>query len=220
VIDFRTHAVTLVAVFVAMALGLLLGAARGGPVLARWQSAAIVRIERQFAEEQGALTSARASLAMLRADQASAEAFARAALPWIAAGRLRGRSVVLYADSDALSRQVAAALAMAGAAVRTGALDAPAAGPEAVVLAGQPGDAAAVAALLGRLRDAGIPAVGAESMSTAPAADATFTRLGLSFVDDVDEPAGQAALVLLLAGSRGHYGREPTAAGPLPAPGR
>jgi hypothetical protein len=216
VIDLRTHALALLAVFAALALGLLIGAARGGPVLHRWQSAAVVQIERRFAGQQAALASARASLARLQGEQAGGTAFARAALPWIAAGRLHGRRVVLYGDSGALGDQVAHVLDLAGATVRMLPFGAAAAGPAAVALAASPSDTGPLAALLGRLRAAGVAAVGAEAIVAAPSADAEFVRYRLSFVDDVDEPAGQAALVLLLAGAKGHYGQEPTAAGPLP----
>jgi Copper transport outer membrane protein, MctB len=68
------------------------------------------------------------------------------------------------------------------------------------------------------LADGGVPAVGVESSKSPWSAIAPFDRAGLSTVDSVDEPAGRAALVLLLAGGQsGNYGFGDTAtAGVLP----
>ena len=218
-IDLRAHALALAAVFAAFAIGLLVGAARGGPVLARWQAAAAVQIERQFATTQTELASERATLSLLRAEQSSEQAFAQAALPWLVAGRLKGVDVTLYTDAPSLGRQTADAMAMAGAGVKTRSLSGPvAAVGRAVVVVDRLGEVGQATALAAGLQAAGVAVAGAEPQSAAPAADAAFTRLGLSFVDDVDDPAGEAALVFLLAGARGHFGREPTAAGPLPPP--
>lgn len=63
----------------------------------------------------------------------------------------------------------------------------------------------------------GLPAVGVETTDTRPSTVEIFRKGGLSTVDDVNEPAGRLALVLLLAGaSGGHYGLKPSADDVLP----
>lgn len=62
------------------------------------------------------------------------------------------------------------------------------------------------------LARSGVPAVGAEAVERAASAVPAFARAGLSTVDSVDTPAGQLALVLLLAGATpGRYGVAETA---------
>jgi hypothetical protein len=57
------------------------------------------------------------------------------------------------------------------------------------------------------LAASGVPAVGADTLSTKPPAVRAFTAAGLSTVDDLDTNYGKLALVLLLAGAEpGHYG--------------
>jgi hypothetical protein len=69
------------------------------------------------------------------------------------------------------------------------------------------------------LSAAGSPAVGVEMTDTAPSAVGIYRRAGLSTVDDVDRPAGQLAVLLLLQGAPpGHYGLKQSAKnGFLPA---
>jgi copper transport outer membrane protein MctB len=68
------------------------------------------------------------------------------------------------------------------------------------------------------LSSPGLPAVGIETTDSAPSAVAVYRKTGLSSVDDVDEPAGQLALVLLLAGApSGQYGIKRSADDSLPA---
>jgi hypothetical protein len=67
------------------------------------------------------------------------------------------------------------------------------------------------------LSSPGLPAIGVESTDTKPSAVAIFGKAGLSTVDDVDDPAGKLALVLLLAGAPGgHYGVKQSADDALP----
>jgi hypothetical protein len=73
------------------------------------------------------------------------------------------------------------------------------------------------------LDSAAVPAVGAETTTSATSAVDAFRAGGLSSVDDVDKPAGKLALVLLLAGApAGQYGIKATADQSLPpfVPGR
>ena len=67
------------------------------------------------------------------------------------------------------------------------------------------------------LDSAAVPAVGAETTTSATSAVDAFRAGGLSSVDDVDKPAGKLALVLLLAGApAGQYGIKVTADQSLP----
>jgi len=73
------------------------------------------------------------------------------------------------------------------------------------------------------LDSAAVPAVGAETTTSATSAVDAFRAGGLSSVDDVDKPAGKLALVLLLAGApAGQFGIKATADQSLPpfVPGR
>jgi hypothetical protein len=64
-----------------------------------------------------------------------------------------------------------------------------------------------LAGLYDGLASAGVPAVGVERTASVPSAVPAFTRADLSTVDDVDQPLGKLALVLLLEGvDTGHFG--------------
>jgi hypothetical protein len=57
-----------------------------------------------------------------------------------------------------------------------------------------------------------VPVVGVEAADAEPSTVAAFQRNGISSVDDVDQPMGRFALVLLLNGAKaGHYGVKGTA---------
>jgi hypothetical protein len=65
---------------------------------------------------------------------------------------------------------------------------------------------------------AGLPAVGVEATDAAKSAVDIFSKAGLSSVDDIDQPSGRLALVLLLAGApTGKYGVKQSADEVLPA---
>jgi Copper transport outer membrane protein, MctB len=67
------------------------------------------------------------------------------------------------------------------------------------------------------LAAAGRPAVGVEATDAAHSAIQVYSQSGLSTVDDLDQPTGRLALVLLLAGApSGQYGLKPTAQDVLP----
>ena len=66
-----------------------------------------------------------------------------------------------------------------------------------------------VTALLSELGDRPTPAIGVERDRTKPSTVPTFSRFGLSTVDDVDLPIGRVALAVLLSSpgtSPAHYG--------------
>jgi len=62
----------------------------------------------------------------------------------------------------------------------------------------------------------GVPVVGAERRASEPSSIGWFRDRELSSVDNVDEQAGSAALVFVLAGSQGAYGRRDSAQALLP----
>jgi hypothetical protein len=264
-VDFRWHTASLVAVFLALGIGVLMGGtAVGDGALRARQRAALQGIEAQFAA--------------LRRDQAELDRlrrFAREALPWMVSGRLSGATVAVVAlGQPSAEPDVRSALSLAGAG--SYAIDVPAGlapataegwasygpgdraarlrraadelaqalfaggdlsplesngavladGPAepataVVLLAGPKASAPSVALVLRALlldRPEGVRVVGAEQGELP--LTALFTGRGLSVVDDVERPSGQAALVLSLAGEKGHFGELPGAAGLLPAYGR
>jgi Copper transport outer membrane protein, MctB len=70
--------------------------------------------------------------------------------------------------------------------------------------------------LLAGVRAVGVPAVGVELSGTEPSQITWYQAKGLSSVDDLDAPAGQAALVYVLSGDRGAFGVKSTANSLLP----
>jgi Copper transport outer membrane protein, MctB len=64
---------------------------------------------------------------------------------------------------------------------------------------------------------AGVPTVGVELTGTQPSQVPWYASRNLSSVDDLDQPAGQAALIYSLAGAHGAYGVKPTADSLLPS---
>jgi hypothetical protein len=84
-----------------------------------------------------------------------------------------------------------------------------------------PEQAAASAAfetgLLSGVAAVGVPAVGVELSGTEPSQIAWYKSKNVSSVDDLDAPAGQAALAYALAGAHGAFGTRPTADSLLPS---
>ena len=71
--------------------------------------------------------------------------------------------------------------------------------------------------LLNGVAAVGVPAVGVELIGTEPSQVPWYKSKNLSSVDDLDAPAGQAALVYALAGAHGAFGIKPTADSLLPS---
>lgn len=112
-IDFRYHLVSIIAIFLALAVGLVVGAtALSGPVLA-----ALQRAERRLNSEDAALLNERRALEnQVSADQA----FAAAAAPRLLPGLLTGEKVVLVQAPGAdptMTAGLTTALRLAGATV-------------------------------------------------------------------------------------------------------
>jgi hypothetical protein len=73
-------------------------------------------------------------------------------------------------------------------------------------------------ALLKGITATRVPAVGVESTATEPSSISFFQSNGLSSVDDIDNAAGQLALVYALLGAQGSYGVKSSADRLLPDP--
>jgi hypothetical protein len=71
-------------------------------------------------------------------------------------------------------------------------------------------------ALIEGLRKTGVPVVGVEGSAEDPSQIGFYEDAGLSTVDNVNQPSGQIALVLALAGEEGNFGFKETADAPLP----
>lgn len=71
--------------------------------------------------------------------------------------------------------------------------------------------------LLNGVAAAGVAAVGVELTGTDPSQVPWYKSKNISSVDDLDAPAGQAALIYALDGAHGAYGVKPTADSLLPS---
>jgi hypothetical protein len=218
VVDFKYHLLTLIAVFLALAVGVVVGTALpGSEMVFGEQQNVIADLRATFDELKSEASARQAELELLRRERLAAEELGRCALPLLVAGRLSGQKVGLVLPSYPASTvaEVRAALALAGAEVVWECAPgeqaaAPPAKVDAAVLIG-PWEAKATShlTLLRRsLRSRGVRVVGA----VGKGGDASiFKELGISGVDNIDSPPGQAALVALLAGADGYYGLSPTA---------
>jgi hypothetical protein len=79
-------------------------------------------------------------------------------------------------------------------------------------------DALLQAGMLSGAAAVGVPAVGVELSSTEPSQVPWYKGRHISSVDDLETPAGQAALIYSLAGSKGSFGQKATADSLLPSP--
>jgi hypothetical protein len=68
------------------------------------------------------------------------------------------------------------------------------------------------------LRETRIPVVGVEQSSTRPSQTSWFQQRGISTVDNLERTIGRAALVYVLAGARGNFGRKSAADALVPQP--
>jgi Copper transport outer membrane protein, MctB len=113
VISFRYHVVTIVAVFLALAIGLLGGGAFVQPALQD-------QLERQTLEQLRNNAELREQLDEVRTDVAAMNGFASSALPYLARDRLVGSTAVIVAHEDVEDSVVAGAeeaLSIGGAEV-------------------------------------------------------------------------------------------------------
>lgn len=112
-VDFRYHLVTIIAIFLALAVGIVVGTtALNGPVLdgLRARNAGLI----------GEKRAAQADVDALKSEVDTADAFARTLAPDLVGGRLDGQSVLLVLTPDAdrqVAEQLSTALTEAGALV-------------------------------------------------------------------------------------------------------
>lgn len=222
--DARVVALSLAAAFLALALGVVIGAAYVGDDLERGQLAVLQRLEADF-------SALRAELVTLRQRAARGDALAAGLARLAVAGRLPGMAVQVVAEPAAGE---AAALELrlreAGAAPRRADLaallagadpEAPAPGEAAGAVLVWPGREPAppeLAPLVRRLRAAGYRVVAYEPPSAAHPLGLRWRQLGVPAVSGLEGPAAHAAVVALLAGADGVYGPLRGADGLLPAP--
>ena len=114
-IDFRYHLVSIVAVFLALAIGIVIGASALKPDVLKVLDNASSHEQRQISTQQ-------AKISNLQNQLASNEAFAQAAAPRLLSGLLAGQQVALVtapgADATTVNG-VTAALKLAGAEITT-----------------------------------------------------------------------------------------------------
>jgi hypothetical protein len=113
VIDFRYHLVSIVAVFLALAIGIVVGATALQPKVADV-------LNRESTREKNQISSERAKIGGLENELNSGQAFAQAAAPLLLANLLSGQKVVLVtapgADGSTISG-ITSDLDLAGAKV-------------------------------------------------------------------------------------------------------
>ena len=114
-IDFRYHLVSIVAVFLALAIGIVIGASALKPDVVKFFDNASTREQRTISTQQ-------ANIRNLENQLASNQAFAQAAAPRLLSGLLAGQQVALVtapgADATTVNG-VTAALKLAGAEITT-----------------------------------------------------------------------------------------------------
>ena len=114
-IDFRYHLVSIVAVFLALAIGIVIGASALKPDVVKFFDNASTREQRTISTQQ-------ANIRNLENQLASNQAFAQAAAPRLLSGLLAGQQVALVTapGADAATvNGVSAALKLAGAEITT-----------------------------------------------------------------------------------------------------
>lgn len=217
-VDLKYHLLTLIAVFLALAVGIVVGTALPGLELVLGeQQSVIADLKATFDELRSEASARQAELELLRRERLAAEELGRCALPLLVADRLKGQKIGLIVPNyqAAVVAKVKTLLAVAGAevvweCVPSEQADTPPEKVDAAVLIG-PWEAKTIANLtLWRraLKSRGIRVIGAVEKG----GDASmFKEWSIPGVDNIDSPPGQAALVALIAGTDGHYGLSPAA---------
>jgi hypothetical protein len=274
VFDFRYHALSLVAVFLALGIGIVLGSSLGDSVIS--QANKDVR-----SSLQSDVVNARNDARTAKTAVSNRDDFIKATFDRLAGGKLRGKRVAVVSSGalpgdlesnvraaiksgggqvdsvsrfdtkpDLLSmggklggryallgtnpgqlrplgRRLGRALVTGGNVARKLESVSPDQfsgdyrGADAVVFFradGQRDNASDrfEAALVDGLRQSGAPVVGVERSEEDPSQIPYYVHAGISTVDDADQPAGDVALVLTLAGAQGNFGFKSTADAPLP----
>lgn len=124
-IDLKYHIYSLVAVFLALAVGMLIGASMGGGLTGSEaigkQSEAIERLNKQFRAHQDTLAEKQSALDDMARDLKQADALSVRLLQPLLQNALAGRGVALVqlGQGDEVATAVRAALQLAGAAVNS-----------------------------------------------------------------------------------------------------
>lgn len=209
-LDLRQQALSLAAVFVALALGVAVGAAAAGSRLLWGQEQLVRRLEQDFTALQEQLRRSSQERQRLMSDLAFYRGSLDALVPHLVSGKLAGRNVTVEVSpgADGAARDVVSVLDASGAVVsttRSGASATSGAMPPHLVVrtacasvvgfVGPPEDVARAAAGDLALLAAGSGGRGEDEV--APASPVAWTW-------QVDEPVGRLALVEAL--SRSHRG--------------
>lgn len=225
--DARLLVLSLAAAFLALGLGVVIGATYAGGALERGQQAVLERLEDDFA-------AMRAELGTLRQRAARGDALVEGLARLAVAGRLTDVPVRVLAPAGAAGEadRLAEVLAEAGArpvradlatlpAPAGEGLPLPAGSPSAAVVLVWPGlepEPPGLAQLVRALRDAGRRVVVYEPAGAPHPLGHRWRRLRVPAVSGLDAPAAHAAVVWLLAGGEGVYGPFRGADGLLPRP--
>lgn len=267
--DLRYHLISLISVFLALAIGILLGTAMAdrGVISERLQ-AQITDVQNRFEDQQKDMARRDNQIQQLRERTAVEQDLAERMSQVVITDRLLNENVALvtgpWADDDVVGA-VEGVLSEAGVEFTSNTqLDAPdtveatslettgettvqseniyaaqtrevlrgsedAGAPRFVVFVGGgavPADApagslravtASERAMIQTWRDAGLNVVGAESSTTGRSEIELFQNIPVPSVDNADQPAGQAALVLVIDEDlEGSYGTKSTASDIFP----
>jgi hypothetical protein len=120
VISLRYHMIAIVSVFLALAVGLLVGGAFVQPVLQRELESRTAQLQESNAQYREQVDEVRAQLEDVRVQMAAVDAFAEVALPYLAVDRLAGTSVIVVTQEgveDTVLGETQRSLAEAGADV-------------------------------------------------------------------------------------------------------
>ncbi|HHV62640.1 MAG TPA: copper transporter [Firmicutes bacterium] len=106
IIDMRYHIASLVAVFLALGLGILIGSAMGGnDALIEQQKRLIDRLEMDFAQIKQDREKLQVKLNLVERELASSVEFEKTAFPVLVAGKLQSKNVAIIRTGDSVSRR-------------------------------------------------------------------------------------------------------------------
>lgn len=120
-VDLKYHVYTIVAIFLALAIGILLGVSMGGGLMGtdaiNRQSTAINRLNEEFQQHKETLAAKQSALDALAQDLRQADVFISGMYPPIIQGRLAGRSaaIIQIGQGDEVTSSVRKALQLSGA---------------------------------------------------------------------------------------------------------
>ncbi|HEY8531405.1 MAG TPA: copper transporter [Limnochorda sp.] len=215
-VEWRTHLASLGAIFLALALGMVIGLGLGADDgWTQRQQAALDRIEMELNASRRAEQALRARQEQLAREVEHWRALVAAGLPVLAEGRLAGRTVALLAaHGDQPPRKLTEVLRRAGAQVLLGVGTDPGGPPErvdALIVLTSPGISAEALASL-PLLPGQVPEAAYRLLlfpDRFPGRDLPLPE-GWAAIGPLDHPAGLAMVVLGLAlQAQGRFGWSP-----------